>query len=105
MFVSPIHYRTEAFTQADLQNNLDEVIAVFQARIDGWYLEVADRCINGWQENGQQCINTRDKVGVAHYIPDSAFAVIMIILNYFEVIGAFKKGILVGNTKTNLNKE
>jgi hypothetical protein len=97
-YVSPIHIRFYPFTKDDLENNLDGVIDVFQARIDGWYLEIADRCINGWQENGVPCINTIDRQGrSANYIPDSAFAVLMIVFNYFEVIGVFKKGITSKN--------
>ena len=38
--------------------SLDYKINVLASRIDDWHLQVADRCINGWEVDGTPCINT-----------------------------------------------
>jgi len=74
--------------------DLDDLIEIFLARIDGWHLEVADRCINGWAIDGKQAITTVHLDGTpANYIPDSGFAVLQVVFNYFETIAAFKAGV------------
>ncbi|MBN1202942.1 MAG: hypothetical protein JXJ20_13920 [Anaerolineae bacterium] len=86
-WISPIHYAT-----GPIPDDLDFKIDLFLARVDGWHLEIADRCINGWQVDGTECINgPHPKTGgTAHNIPDSGWAVLQIVLNYFEIIGLFK---------------
>lgn len=69
----------------------DYKIEIFLARIDGWHLEVADRCINGWKNpDGAECINAVHRGMVMNHVPDAGWAVLQIVLNYFEVIGRFK---------------
>lgn len=72
-------------------------IEIFEARIDGWHLEIADRCINGWKLDGRDCINGQHFNQIlnqepAHYIVDSGWAVLQMVLNYFETVGWFKYG-------------
>ena len=89
MWVSPRHIRDKP------PETVDEKIEIFIAQVDGWHLEVADRCINGWQVNGQECISAIDLKGNrTKHIPDSGWAALQMVLNYFEVIGYYKLGII-----------
>ena len=92
MFISPTHIEDGTglpFHERDTEILID----LFYARTDGWQLEVADRCINGWEHNGNPCITTKDRQGRdVNYVPDSAWAVLQIVLNYFETVGFFKMG-------------
>ncbi|HEX3052105.1 MAG TPA: hypothetical protein VHP83_15710 [Aggregatilineaceae bacterium] len=104
--ISPKHVVDGGFPPAE-EWPLEFKIDIFIARVDGWHLEVADRCINGWQNpEGQQCITApcgdmfyyesptsafmfpRDLI--THQIPDAGWAVLQMVLNYFEIIGRFK---------------
>jgi hypothetical protein len=99
MYISPRHTRD----QFPNPLTLEEKIEVFHARIDGWQLEVADRCINGWSENGRQCISATDQDGKpAPYIPDSGWAVMQITLSYFETIAIFKYCLLMDKTSSSV---
>jgi hypothetical protein len=53
----------------------DKKIEIFQNRVNGWMLDIAKQCA---------CI------------PHSGFAVLGIILSYFEMIGAFNRGVTDG---------
>mgnify|MGYP001236458204 CR=1 FL=1 len=87
MHVSPRHIASGHLDEW----SLDDKIEVFIARVDGWHLEVADRCINGWQVDGQECIDAIDLKGNrTKHIPDSGWAVLQMVLNYFELIGFYK---------------
>ncbi|MBN8593361.1 MAG: hypothetical protein J0M33_16510 [Anaerolineae bacterium] len=89
MYISPRH-TNEQFPNPP---NLEEKVDLFYARIDGWHLEIADRCINGWDENGTPCVTAQHKNEIVHYIPDSGWAVMQIALNYFEIVTVFKQGL------------
>src|SRR5690606_901127 len=91
---------------------LEDKIDLFVARVDGWHLEVADRVINGWEVEKAPCIVAPhggpiayllyDETGqvvrasrirpvqVMNQIPDSGWAVLQIVINYFEIAGLFK---------------
>lgn len=70
----------------------NEMIKIFYRKIDGLHLEVAHRVINGWtDEHGRDCINATLRDGrKANHIPDSAWAVLQMVFNYFELIARFK---------------
>jgi len=65
-WVSP-NYKYSNWIVADT----DKKIEIFQDRVNGWMLDIAKQC---------------------NEIPHSGFAVLSIILSYFEMIGAFNKG-------------
>jgi hypothetical protein len=103
--ISPRHVMLSGF---ETDRSLDQKIELFLARVDGWHLEVADRCINGWKnEAGEQCIRATFIKNIAigipglgwvsssqrvesDSIPDSGWAVLQIVMYYFELIGLFK---------------
>jgi hypothetical protein len=91
LYISPKHIIFESLGPVK-DWDLDFQIDIFLARVDGWHLEIADRCINGWEdEQGNQCINAKTLDGRrANHIPDSGWAVLQIVTNYFEIIGEFK---------------
>lgn len=91
-YISPEHYIQDGEDIGSPRSwSLEYKIDIFYARTDGWHLKIADRCINGWvNEDGIQAINTIHHEGHVHYIPDSAWAVLQIVLYYFETIGYFK---------------
>jgi hypothetical protein len=69
-------------TNSDFPKNyddwpLDDKIKLFEAQILGWQLNIADEIIN----------NPKDK----H--PHAGFAVLSILLNYFEMLGGYLDGI------------
>lgn len=90
MFVSARHIKSDAPSQWPLEEKID----IFASRILDWHLNVADRCINGWEIDGKQCISTViDYLGLpANNIPHSGWAVLQIVLSYFETISYFKNG-------------
>lgn len=94
MFISPRHLSFAVPSKPLEEWETELLVELFQARTDGWHLEVADRCINGWQnEQGEQCIHSRHLDGrPTHHVPDSGWAVLQIVLNYFETIAFFKSG-------------
>lgn len=102
MYISPYHN-----VPAPQNFGLVDQIEIFAARIDGWHLEVADRCINGWKNpDGIDCIQTTDLQGRnANYIPDSGWAVLQIVLNYFEVVGEFKQSLSNTQSKNMRSRE
>ncbi|HML21758.1 MAG TPA: hypothetical protein PKD09_08930 [Aggregatilinea sp.] len=88
--ISPYHVVFKDFPTPESWP-LDFKIDVFLARVDGWHLQIADRCINGWQDNeGRQCITAPHHSFITHQIPDAGWAVLQIVMNYFEIIGLFK---------------
>jgi len=108
--ISPRHAIFEPIPSSDL--SLEDKIDLFVARVDGWHLEVADRVINGWEVEKAPCIVAPhggpitylmyDETGqvvrgsrvlpvqLKNHIPDSGWAVLQIVINYFEIIGLFK---------------
>ena len=70
------------------QWSLEDKIEVFYDRIDGWHLEIADRCVNGWVNyKGGHAITEQveeyDSKPITHSIPHSAFAALQIAIKYF----------------------
>jgi hypothetical protein len=62
--------------------SLDDKIKVFEDRVLGWQLGIANMCINGVAANGT----------VAQPVPHSGYAVLQIVLSYFEMITQFILG-------------
>jgi len=79
MFISP-NYR---FSDLNIPLSLDDKIKVFEDQILGWHLNTAD-----W------IVKSRAKQAT-----HSAYAVMQIILSYFEMIAKYEKG-YVGNRKS-----
>jgi hypothetical protein len=102
MMISPFHNTSPTPHATTVPENHDEwtidlKIDIFLAQVDGWYLEVADRLINGWKSSeGEDYINgicppqTLNAGTAVNHIPDSAYAALQIILNYFETIRFYK---------------
>jgi len=92
MFISPRHI--EYGGGLPLKDRpLADQIDLFAAKIDGWHLLIADRCINGWADDeGKQCIDAPHHGERVNYIPDSGWAVLQMMMNYFEIIGGYKVG-------------
>lgn len=91
MFISPRHHTFDLSNPLDTWE-IEDKIDYFYAAIGEWHLEIANRCINGWKNrDGTDCIRTFDRQNnPANYIPDSGWAVLQIVLNYFEIIAFFK---------------
>lgn len=63
---------------------LDVKIDIFKERIEGWKLDIADQLINGIKdEKGNR---------IAEGNPHSGYAVLDIILSYFEMIAKYQAG-------------
>jgi len=62
--------------------NLKTKITIFFERIDGWQLNVADKLING----------VRDESGKIVDFSESAYAVLHIVLSFFEMIAKYYHG-------------
>jgi hypothetical protein len=94
MYISPRHLRHNMPSTPIEEWDTELLVDIFHARVDGWHLEVADRCINGWKdEYGIPSINTKHLDGrPTNHVPDSGWAVLQITLNYFETIAFFKGG-------------
>jgi hypothetical protein len=63
---------------------LDDKIDIFAERILGWKLDVADRLINGVMDPQEHVLREGD--------PNNAYAVLDIVLSYFEMIGKYYDG-------------
>lgn len=64
--------------------SIDDKITIFLDRTNGWQLDIADQCING--RKGP------DGKFIAKPIPHSGFAVLLIVLSYFEMIAKYQDG-------------
>ena len=80
MWVSPNYQDTDFSWPL----SLDGKIAIFLDRTYGWQLDIAEQCINGRQDSEGKC--------VLKPIPHSGFAVLNIILSYFEMIAKYQDG-------------
>jgi len=60
--------------------NVDQKIELFKSRVLEWQLGIADQIANGDPATGRPAI------------PHSGFAVLSIVVNYFEIIGKFRLG-------------
>jgi hypothetical protein len=102
MMISPIHNTDDAPNTIKVPNDgnmwsIELKIDIFHAQVDGWYLEIADRIINGWKSpSGEDYIkgvcspNTQHAGKPTNIIADSAFAALQIMMNYFETIRFYK---------------
>lgn len=64
--------------------NINSKITIFLDRTYGWQLDIADQCING-RKGPKGAI-------IAKPIPHSGFAVLHIVLSYFEMIAKYRDG-------------
>lgn len=87
MWVSPNYQDTDFLWPLCL----DDKITIFLDRTMGWQLEIADLCINGKKGTGDKYI--------IQPIPHSGFAVLNIVLSYFEMIAKYQDG-FTRNTKS-----
>jgi len=71
-------------TDFPLPPSLEDKITIFLDRTYGWQLDIADKCINGEADSDGNLISGP--------IRDSGFAVLHIILSYFEMIAKFQDG-------------
>lgn len=80
MWITP-NYQDSDFTYP---LGLDDKITIFLDGVYGWQLDIADKCIN----------TQRDKDGniLSQPIKHSGFAVLHIVLSYFEMIAKFQDG-------------
>lgn len=69
---------------------IDEKLQIFRERVIGWQLDVADRLINGVKDENGKILVKGDK--------DAGFAVLNILLSYFEMVGKYRDG-YVGEIK------
>lgn len=80
MWISPNHKNTDF--QPPL--SLDDKISIFEDRVIGWKLDIADQVINGKKlQNG-----TKEHPGIPH----SGYATLDILFSYFEMIGKYEAG-------------
>jgi hypothetical protein len=63
---------------------LDLKIDIFKERIEGWKLDIADQLINGIKDEKGNTITEGN--------PHSGYAVLDIILSYFEMIAKYQAG-------------
>jgi hypothetical protein len=64
--------------------SVDDKITIFFERVDGWQLNIADQIINGLRDEN-------DKV-ITEPIADSAYAVLNIVLSFFEMLAKYEEG-------------
>ncbi|MFI5393897.1 MAG: hypothetical protein ACHQ9S_00065 [Candidatus Binatia bacterium] len=64
--------------------SFDDKVTIFRERIWGWYLYIAELCINGGQ--------VHDGSARVHPIPHSGYGVLSLTLSYFETIGKHVEG-------------
>lgn len=79
--ITPFHARSyfpEVLT-------LDHKIQIFYERVTGWQLNIADMVINGIMYDFNQS-------RVTVQIKDSGFAILNILLSYFEMVAKYKAG-------------
>jgi hypothetical protein len=103
MYISPKHNTATMTDKPVSEWETEFMIEFFFERIDGWHLKIADHCINGWRdEAGKDYIQGKHRDGSpANYIADSGWAVLQIVLNYFEIIAFIKRGGYRGSKRKN----
>lgn len=65
---------------------LEDKITIFLDRTFGWQLDIADCCINGIKNAGDELL--------AKPIAQSGFAVLHIVLSYFEMVAKYQDGFM-----------
>ena len=79
MHISPNHTEDDFTYPLTLENKIE----LFRDRVDGWQLGIADQCINGGPvEEGRS----------TPLVKDSGFAVMHIVMSYFEMIAKYEHG-------------
>jgi hypothetical protein len=93
MWISP-NYRTTDF---QLPLTLEQKISLFEDRTIGWQLGIANRVANGSATSAGQ----PDENAVQH----SGYAVLNIVLSYFEMIAKFRAGFIGAGQSSQFFKE
>ena len=70
--------------------SLEKKIEIFHAKIWGWTIHVAELVANGGRSHAKTGDAAADPDVTA--VPDSGFAVMQILLSYFETIGIYVEG-------------
>ena len=86
MLISEIHYVSPHIRKDQLSFplSLDAKIAIFEDRVFGWQLNVAEQLYFGAMSD--------DGSRIAHRIQHNGFAVLYILLSYFEMIPKYRDG-------------
>lgn len=87
MWVSPNYQDTNFLWPLSLEDKIE----IFLDRTLGWQLDIADQCINGKKSPDDEML--------LQPIPHSGFAVLNIVLSYFEMIAKYQDG-FTRNTKS-----
>lgn len=75
----------------------EKKVEIFRAFTDVWFLAVAYQAIEGHQNpDGSEAINLYNpqKEKYEKYLPHAGWAVLHLVMNYFEVIGCFRCGMI-----------
>lgn len=80
MWISPSYEQTDL----PLPWNIEDKITIFEDRVLGWKLDIADQIINGKMDP--------DGSGSCRGIPHSGYAVLDIVISYFEMIAKYMDG-------------
>lgn len=80
MWISPNYQDTDFAWPLSLDNKIN----IFIDRTYGWQLDIAEQCINGRVGS--------DNTFIVNPIPHSGFAVLNIVLSYFEMIAKYQDG-------------
>lgn len=86
MLISEVHYVSPHFRKDQLPFPLplDVKIAIFEDRVLGWQLKVAEELFFG--------AKAADGSLIPHHIQHNGFAVLYILLSYFEMIPKYREG-------------
>ena len=80
MWITPNYQHTDFSSPLTLEDK----ITIFLDRTFGWQINIADQCINGQMDDEGNV--------VVQPIPHSGYAVLSIVLSYFEMIAKFQDG-------------
>lgn len=80
------HWVSPRFKKSELTFplSLDKMIDIFEDRVQGWQIIIADQAYRGVLDS--------KKKRVSSGIPHSGFAVLLILLSYFEMVAKFEAG-------------
>jgi hypothetical protein len=80
MWISPSHQDTDFHSPLDIEDK----ITLFEDRILGWKLNIADQVINGQKDSSGNMLREP--------IQHAGFATLDILFSYFEIIGKYETG-------------
>ncbi|MDT3700394.1 MAG: mismatch-specific DNA-glycosylase [Thermincola sp.] len=77
--------------------SLEDKITIFLERTSGWQLDIADHCINGKRNSKGELL--------ADPIEQSGFAVLHIVLSYFEMVAKYQEGFMTNGKSEHFFKK